>query len=294
MTLVPVLAHSVMSAVVHILVGSVTFDLIHWKIHQSGRSSNPVFRWLARVHITHHQYFDRRLNFNQSYTTKNLLLNAPLELLSQVLGSLISWLSLRALTPTPTQLVNQDISIAVTFLILRSMVVAYNDGRDSNHVHYSRLPRDPHSVIVGPEYHALHHIDPQGHFGSMIRLVDWIFGTATILHGRTITITGSHGALGNALLQELRREKGTVINEFHFGSDWDCENYGRLEAALQTTDILVLAHGARLGDVFRANCGSAVAIIDVFMRIRGEHDSLLRPEILARRQRSGAARCLDR
>ena len=148
------------------------------------------------------------------------------------------------------------------------MVVAYNDGRDSNHVHYSRLPRDPYSVIVGPEYHALHHIDPQGYFGSMIRLVDWIFGTATILHGRTITITGSHGALGNALLQELRREKGTVIKEFHFGSDWDYENYGRLEAALQTTDILVLAHGARLGDVFRANCESAVAIIDAFMRIR--------------------------
>ncbi|EEY23148.1 integral membrane protein [Verticillium alfalfae VaMs.102] len=201
------LAYCVASSALHVVVGSVFFDLVHCLAHHSGRSRNPLLRWLARSHIAHHQYFDRRLHFNPSFNRQNLLLHLPLELVCQAVGSLLSWQLTHVLFPHP-QLQRQDLHLVLVFLTIRSGVVAWHEGRDSNHIAYTRLPKDPHAVLVGPEYHALHHVDPQGYFGSMVRLVDWLLGTATTLHGRRITITGARGALGRALADELGREKG--------------------------------------------------------------------------------------
>lgn len=264
---------------VHIIIGSITFDLIHWKIHQSGRSSNPFLRCLSRAHIAHHQYFDRRLTFNQAFALSNNLTNAPLELFSQITGGLLSWQFSRVFALRPSLVQHEDICLALSFLIIRAGVVAFNEGRDSNHIAYTQLPQDPHSVIVGPEYHALHHIDPQGYFGSMVRFVDWVFGTASTLHGRNIFITGSSGALGQALWEELNKEKGTSVQTSHFSQDWTYENYSCLEKALRTTDILILAHGSKTTNAFKANCESATVIIETFMRVREPSSSLLRPEI---------------
>ncbi|CRK17951.1 Monoglucosyldiacylglycerol epimerase like protein [Verticillium longisporum] len=273
------IAYCVASSAIHVVAGSVLFDLVHWLAHHSGRSTNPILRWLARSHIAHHQYFDRRLNFNPAFNKQNLLLHLPLELACQAVGSLLSWQTTHVLFPNP-QLQHQDLYLVLIFLTIRSSVVAWIEGRDSNHISYTRLPKDPCSVFVGPQYHALHHIDPQGYFGSMVRLVDWIFGTATTLHGRRITVTGARGALGQALADELGREKGTSIQTARFGVDWTYDDYSGLEALLRTTDILVLAHGAKGDDAQRANCESAVAIIEAFRRVRAPSPtSLLRPEV---------------
>lgn len=263
----------------HVVVGSVIFDLVHWAAHQSGRWSNPILRGLARMHVAHHQYFDQRLNFNSSYSSRNLLYHLQLELFCQVAGSLVSWQLARVMALGMSPPSNQDIILALLFFFIRSGIVAWDEGRDSNHISYKRLPKDPHSVMVGPEYHALHHIDPRGYFGSMIRLVDWWFGTAVTLRGRRITITGASGAFGQALLKELGQERGPSIKTVHYGSDWTYDNYHGLEDTLQNTDILVLAHGSKGPDAFKANCESAVAIIDTFMRVRKPPRSMLLPEV---------------
>ncbi|WKT43823.1 Fatty acid hydroxylase [Fusarium oxysporum f. sp. vasinfectum] len=274
------LAYCLALSAIHVVVGSIAFDLVHWTAHQSGRSSNPILRRLARIHVVHHQYFDRRLNFNQAFSTWNMLLHLLLELLCQVIGSLVSWQLTHVMALRTSLLANQDILLVLIFLIIRSYVVAWNEGRDSNHIRYTRLPKDPYSVIVGPQYHALHHIDPRGYFGSMVRLVDWLFGTATTLRGRRIAMTGARGALGQALLKELSQEKGTSIQTLQFGRDWNYNDYCGLEENLRNTDILVLAHGSKKADVaFKANCESAIAIIDSFMRVREQSRSLLLPEI---------------
>ncbi|KAH7144221.1 hypothetical protein B0J13DRAFT_502158 [Dactylonectria estremocensis] len=265
---------------VHVVVGSILFDLVHWAAHQSGRSSNRILRSLARIHVAHHQFFDRQLNFNSSYSSQNLLYHLQLELLCQMTGSLASWQLARVMAFGMSLPADLDIVLALVFFVIRSCVVAWDEGRDSNHIPYNRLPKDPYSVFVGPQYHALHHIDPQGYMGSMIRLVDWWFGTAVTLRGRRIAITGARGAFGQALQKELGQEKGTSIQTLQFGSDWTYDNYDRLEATLRNTDILVLAHGSKNPDeAFKANCESAVAIIDTFMRVREPPRSLLLPEV---------------
>lgn len=263
----------------HIMSGSILFDLVHWTAHQSSRCSNPVLRGLARIHRVHHQYFDRQLNFNQSFSTRNTLLHLTLELFCQVIGSLLSWQITHTVARKMTTVQNEDILLTLMFLISRTCVVAWNEGRDSNHIPYSRLPKDPHSIIVGPQYHALHHIDPEAYFGSMIRLVDWVFGTATTLRGRRITITGARGSLGKALVEELSKEKGTTVNTLRFGSDWNYDDLSRAETSLRNTDILILAHGSKHESVYKANVESAIHLIKTFVRVREQSKSLLLPEI---------------
>jgi hypothetical protein len=114
----------------------------------------------------------------------------------------------------------------------------------------------------------------------MVRLVDWLFGTAVTLRGRRIAITGARGAIGQALVKELSQEKGTSIQTLQFGRDWSFNDYHGLEATLRHTDILILAHGSKTADeALKANCQSAVAIIDTFIRVREPPRSLLLPEV---------------
>ena len=274
------LAYCLTLSAIHILVGSVVFDLVHLTIHWSGRSSNSILRGLARAHVAHHQYFDRQLHFNQRFSTRNLLLHLPLELVCQTVGSVTSWALSLLIAPRASLVADEDLAIAIAFLIIRSSVVAWNEGRDSNHITYTQLPKDPHSVVVGPQYHALHHIDPDAYFGSMIRLVDWVFGTATTLRGRRIAITGARGALGQALLEDLSQERGTCVQALQFGRDWNYEDYSGLESILRGADILVLAHGSKVADhALKANHESAVAIIKTFLRVREQSKSLLLPEV---------------
>ncbi|SPJ75700.1 uncharacterized protein FTOL_05431 [Fusarium torulosum] len=92
--------------------------------------------------------------------------------------------------------------------------------------------------------------------------------------------TGARGAIGQALVKELSREKGTSIQTLQFGHDWTFNDYHGLEATLRHTDILVLAHGSKKADdALKANFESAVATINTFMRVRKPSRSLLLPEI---------------
>ncbi|KAJ2981011.1 hypothetical protein NQ176_g2294 [Zarea fungicola] len=261
-------------AIIHYIIGSLLFDLVHWKAHQ--RSHNSFTRWLSRTHSAHHQYFGRNLKFNAKFRYTNLVSHMPLEFFCQTAGSGISWLVLRRLCSTA----GYDLLLVTLVQIIRTSVVAWNLGYDSNHPSYDTLPKDPNTMLVGPQYHVLHHVDPHNYFGSMVRLIDLAFGTASTLKGRRVAITGSSGALGKALTARLRAERAASITPLRHGMEWSSDNYSAILPVLAKTDILILAHGTKdANTALQANCKSTVDIIELFKQNRSRKGPELIPEV---------------
>lgn len=274
------MVYFLMCCTAHILVGSLTFDLVHCLAHRSHRSTWRTLRLLAWAHSAHHRYFDRNLEFNDAFGQQNILLHLFPEMLCHMTGSTVSWMLIRITAPGFAQLGWIDLQFVLVFHTCRSCFVAYNYGHDSNHIAYKWLPKDPNFFLVGPHYHAQHHIEPQRYFGSIIRFVDWMLGTAISFKGRRIAITGSSGALGQALLDQLSLENLKNIRPLRFGTDWTFEDYSGLEPILANTDILILAHGSKdASDALQANCQSVIAIIDLFKRCRLQSKCELMPEV---------------
>lgn len=165
--------------------------------------------------------------------------------------------------------------------VAKVVVVAMLSGRDSNHKTYTTVPKDPHRFIVGPEYHALHHVDPAAYMGSTFYLFDWLFGTAYTLKSRRITLTGASGAFGKAMLKELQNESVACIQQLKYGVDWTYNNYDGVISTLVNTDVLILAHGSKEQHALEANCESAVQLISLFKKYRKSDPSQtdLLPEI---------------
>ncbi|KAM3554874.1 hypothetical protein MY1884_005887 [Beauveria asiatica] len=260
--------------IIHYIVGSVFFDLVHWQSHQKTR--NKFVRWLNRTHSAHHQYFNRQLRFNSNFRYANLVSHMPLEFACQAVGSSASWLLLRRFYPAAAY----NLLIVMLVQIIRTAIVAWNMGYDSNHIPYRILPKDRNNMIIGPEYHVLHHIDPQNYFGSMVRVVDMIFGTTTTLKGRRVAMTGSSGALGRGLTKILQKEQVASITPLRHGVDWSRNDYSGLAPILAETDILVLCHGTKDTHAALAmNCTSAVSIIELFKQSRDRFKPELIPEV---------------
>lgn len=198
----------------------------------------------------------------------------PLELFCQAIGSTLSWACFCCLYGQTVQI----LTVVLVVQFIRTVVVAWNLGHDSNHLSYAKLPKDQHSLIVGPQYHALHHIDPQNYFGSMVRIVDWALGTASTLRGRRVAMTGSNGALGKALCRQLRREV-SCIKTLRYGADWSYDDYSGIESILAKTDILILTHGSKSANCLEANCNSAAELIALFKRVRTRSGPELIPEV---------------
>lgn len=258
----------------HYIVGSVCFDVVHWLAHQKSR--NKFIRWLSRTHSAHHQYFNRSLKFNSKFRYPNLMSHMPLEFSCQIIGSTCCWLITRKFYPRAAY----DLLLVTVFQIIRTAVVVWNMGYDSNHIPYEILPKDNNNIIVGPEYHVLHHIDPQNYFGSMVRVIDLLFGTAATFKGRRVTVTGSSGSLGRALIKALHKEQVASVTALRHGIEWSQDDYSRLSPILAETDILVLCHGTKDTDAaFSVNCNSAVSIIELFKQVRVCSKAELIPEV---------------
>ncbi|KAJ3496365.1 hypothetical protein NLG97_g2716 [Lecanicillium saksenae] len=260
--------------VLHYIVGSIFFDVVHWLAHQKSR--NKFVRWLSRTHSAHHQYFNRNLKFNSKFRYANLISHMPLEFACQTIGSACSWLMTRRFYPTAAY----DLLLVTMVQVIRTAVVAWNLGYDSNHIPYKTLPKDKNNIIVGPEYHVLHHIDPQNYFGSMVRVIDLFFGTATTLKGRRVAMTGSSGALGTALANALQKEQVASVRALRHGFEWSQDDYSALSDILAETDILILCHGTKDPETAASvNCSSAVAIIELFKQARVCSKPELIPEV---------------
>jgi hypothetical protein len=120
------------------------------------------------------------------------------------------------------------------------------------------LTTSPGNWWVNRTYHWRHHFDDtNAYFSGSITLVDKILGTAVSLKGKTVAVTGASGALGQALLKELQRQKARPIalttTPSQFSGDipvwsWQPGAEADLEERLRGVDILVINHGVNVYD----------------------------------------------
>jgi monoglucosyldiacylglycerol epimerase len=124
--------------------------------------------------------------------------------------------------------------------------------------------RNPFAVTAS--YHAMHHVNPLGFYSSFLNVFDLIFGTAWAIRGKRIAVTGATGAFGKAMADRLDRLGGKVTR---VGRD--------LAVELAETDILVLAHGAKVDGCWEANYQTPIEIGNAF--IEAGRSRLVPPEI---------------
>jgi hypothetical protein len=252
--------------------GSLFFDIAHYFLHKFSKSRYWVLRRIGYFHEVHHLYFNRRLKFNDRYLWQNMLCELPLELSCQLFGTWLGYLAAQVLTLTGPGLLSQDLfHIVLVFEIIRSFVVAILEGHDSNHQSYSTVvPKDPHSFLVGPEYHALHHVDPSAYISSSFRVFDWFLGTSYTLRSRRVAMAGLSGAFGKAMKRELEsKESVNCIQELPIHGDEE-----KMVETLSNTDIMIISPGD-------GSCESTLKIIELFKqhyKARPGH-SLLLPEV---------------
>ncbi|KAH8797859.1 hypothetical protein F5884DRAFT_814580 [Xylogone sp. PMI_703] len=260
--------------------GSFFFDVVHYLLHKCSKSSYQTLRLIGYVHKVHHLYFNRNLRFDHRYAWQNTCIELPLELSCQLVGSCLGYLIAHFLPYIRARCSIEVLYIVFVLETSRVFVVALFNGMDSNHKSYSVVPKDPGTFLIGPQYHALHHINPSAYISSSFRLFDWLFGTSYTLRSRRVTLTGASGAFGNAIKKKLQGEKVTCIQELKFGIDWTFEDYSRTLNVLANTDILILAHGSKGEDAMEANYEAPIAFIRAFKsHYQPRPGNLLLPEV---------------
>ncbi|KAF8861199.1 hypothetical protein BDZ45DRAFT_740523 [Acephala macrosclerotiorum] len=256
--------------------GSFFFDVGHYTLHKFSKSKSRILRNIGYLHGVHHLYFNRRLKFNDRYRWQNICFELPLELFCQLFGTWLGYLLASVANLTgPSMLPKEILVLVLAFEIIRSTVVVCMEGRDSNHKSYSPVvPKDPHTFLVGPEYHALHHVDPSSYIGSSFKVFDWMLGTSASLRSRRVTMVGSLDAFGAALKKELLTESVSCIE--HLGFKYEQSGSSRLITmeVLKRTDILIIGSG--LGS--EEGMGELVQLLKKHQKSKATH-SLLLPEV---------------
>ncbi|KEQ79404.1 hypothetical protein M438DRAFT_339801 [Aureobasidium pullulans EXF-150] len=251
--------------------GTLFFDIIHFLLHKCARSRIRLLRQISKVHSVHHWYFDRHLHYNEKYRILNALTNLPLELSCQLVGS---WLSERALSwilqRDQREFATTILHLTLIIEFIRVVVVIYLGGRDTSHISFHSVPKDRDWILVGPEYHSLHHMYPDQFMSSLFRLFDWTLGTSSTLKNKRITMTGVNGAFGAALKKELKSDGVESIKALRYGVDFFDDDSVSAECikTLRDTDILILAHGLRYGDVMKANYETSRRLVELFAQHR--------------------------
>jgi sterol desaturase/sphingolipid hydroxylase (fatty acid hydroxylase superfamily) len=263
--------------------GTVVFDLAHYLLHRWSHSQWRILRGIAYMHQVHHYFYSRSLKYQEKYRWLNVALELPLELACQAAGTAAAWWVLDRATPDGSFWgTHAQLYTVLAFSAVRTMVVMWMEGEDSNHIAYNGVvPKDPAFVTVGPEYHALHHVYPDRYYSSAVRIFDWTAGTAYSLTGKRITVTGGSGAFGSAMIKTLQAENPRSIQTLKYGRDWTHDSFDKAIPALEQTDILILAHGAKGSDAMAANCTSSVSLIDLFLsrRVPCHSSSKTLPEV---------------
>lgn len=255
------------------LTGSLVFDTIHWLLHKWSKSQWKILRWLSYCHQFHHLYYNRSLKFNERYARHNSWIALPLEMLCKVFGSMAGWLLARHLMADDKHYISTAaLPVACAFEIIRTLVVIAISGRDSNHIAFDTVPKDHNWLFVGPEYHALHHVYPERYMGSMVKVFDWVAGTAYSLRNKRVVLTGGSGAFGCAIEKQLLSEGVKDIKKLHFGKDWTHNDVSGVGKSLEESDILFLAHGTKGRDAMDANCKSTMRLIELFLRRKAAED----------------------
>jgi hypothetical protein len=235
------------------VVATFVFDVIHFILHQC--LSSP-WRWLRRLagpHQAHHDFFDAQMRYHEAALVPNLVWHVIPEYATQMA---VCALAFFALGPMPV------LTVMAVFTVLFGVAVVLR-GKDYNHVSYATVPVPRGGVLVRAPYHALHHAFPDNYMSSYITLFDRLVGTACQIRGRRVAITGASGSFGSAMKSLLERA-GALVVPLKFGVDYTYEDYSGADSILASTDILILAHGAKGERAMAANCDSFLALIARF------------------------------
>jgi monoglucosyldiacylglycerol epimerase len=235
------------------VVATFVFDAIHFSLHLC---LNSRFRWLrnlASPHEAHHAFFDRRLRYHDEVAVPNLIHNVIPEYATQMV---VCGLALVVLGPLPVIVV----MVGFTAVFARAMVL---QGKDHNHIPFPIIPVARGTLLVRAPYHAMHHIYSDSYLSSYMTLFDRLMGTACQVRGRRVALTGASGSFGSAI-KNLLEHAGAIVVPLRFGIDWNYGDYSGTDTVLESTDILVLAHGAKGEQAMQANCDSFLALTDQF------------------------------
>jgi sterol desaturase/sphingolipid hydroxylase (fatty acid hydroxylase superfamily) len=238
------------------LVATFVFDVVHYLLHRFAKSRYGLFNRIGAWHETHHQFFNRQLQFTNELTARNLSEHVVPEFMTRIV---VATAGLFIFSPIAVVLV-------LGFQLVQFILVVRCGGRDTNHVAFETLYAPTNTLLVGPRYHSLHHVYPDAYYSSFVSFFDRIFGTGVSLKDRRVALTGATGAFGSALKTILEKQ-GAGVRALKFGVDYDYEDYSRLDGVLRETDILVLAHGSKKDFAMQANCDSFVALIERFLAL---------------------------
>jgi hypothetical protein len=157
-------------------------------------------------------------------------------------------------------------------------VTIWQEGMDYNHMAMDRLNGNRGLLNVSPSYHAMHHIEPDNFFSSYVNVFDLLFGTTCKIRNRVFLITGASGAYGSAMKRRIEA-LGGIVETAKSGVDFGPGDYSGMTDKLRRANVLVLAHGAKTGDCWNANCVTFVDLIDRFVALG--KDRLVPPEVWA-------------
>lgn len=217
-----------LGAIVVLLGSTVAFDVVHVTLHRLAASRVPWLRALGELHETHHRFLDRDLVVHGELEAANLRRHVIPEFLTHATFSVALLLVLPAVVVLPA-------------FAMQSLVFVYIlsvRGRDVNHRGVEALRAHRPMFFCLPEYHAWHHVHPEAHFSSWIKLLDQVLATGSSLAGRRIVVAGVATPFGAALRDALEA-RGTPAEACFAGAPSDA--FG---ARLRDVDVLILADGA--------------------------------------------------
>jgi hypothetical protein len=206
------------------LASTVVFDVVHWLLHQLAASPLAALRAIGGLHQVHHRFLDRSLRIRPEHQRANLLCHVIPEFLTQLAVSLV----LLQLLPAPV------VGVAIALQVLVFAVILRGRGIDVNHRDIEVLRAYEPRYFCMPRYHALHHVHPDAHFSSWIKLFDHALGTGMSLLGRSVAMAQADTDFGRALAAELERSGAGRVAAAATPDD----------PALREADILILADGA--------------------------------------------------
>jgi hypothetical protein len=243
------------------LASSVVFDVVHWLLHQLAASRLAPLRAIGGLHEVHHRFLDRSLRIRPEHQRANLFCHVIPEFLTQLAVSL----ALLQLLPAPV------VGVAIALQVLVFAVILRGRGIDVNHRDIEVLRAYEPRYFCMPRYHALHHVHPDAHFSSWIKLFDHAMGTGASLPGRSIAMAHAETDFGRALAAELARSGAGRVVAYATPDD----------PALREADILILADGAP------AEAAERVAWVERFAELAAGRR--LPPEVWVAAPRDGGA-----
>lgn len=259
----------ILQAAVVFMASTLLFDVLHWLLHQWGRSKNRLLRRFARWHWVHHRFLDRKMRVHPELVWPNLVFHVLPEFGTAMAGTLLFLLVF------PWEPV---VAVVIVRLIMLVFVIK-DEGMDVNHMAMDRVGGRQGLLWVNANYHAMHHVYPNNYFSSLANMFDLVAGTTCELRNRKFVVTGAGGAFGGALVKRLEKlgaEVRTLRHGEHFAPGFVSDD---ARAALEWADVLVLSHGAKTDDCWNANVVTFVELIDLFEAIG--KTKLVAPEVWA-------------